>query len=163
MTSTTTGASAPKVPAWGAILTAGLLAGAFDLNAASVMFDVPATTVGHAVASGLLGRKAAYGGGLPTGALGIALHFFILIVAATLYRLAAARVPVLARRPLLCGVLYGLAIFGFMNFVVLPLSLAGTAPWTLPRLARGVLVHLLLVGAPIGLIASTGLPRAPRD
>jgi hypothetical protein len=146
---------------WGAVLNAGVTAAALDFLAACVMFDAKPSGVGHVIASGLIGPEAARAGAAATAALGGFLHLFILLVAAGLWRLAAGQVPVLARRPLLFGPLYGLAIFGFMNFVVLPLSLAdSSAPWTLMRLTRGVLVHMLLVGLPLAAIAGRGLRRA---
>jgi hypothetical protein len=62
---------------------------------------------------------------------------------------------VLARRPVPCGLLYGLFIYAFMNYVVIPLSAAPfRMPFPPPMLLSGLLVHLFLVGLPIALAAS---------
>ena len=78
----------------------------------------------QSVASGLLG-KASYDGGSATVVLGLALHFLIAFVMALVYVLASRRLPTLTARPVLMGVLYGLALYLVMNFVVVPLSAIG--------------------------------------
>jgi hypothetical protein len=68
------------------ILLGGLIGGFFDITYAIVFSyiraKVPPTRLLQSVASGLLG-PAAFDGGIPTAALGLALHFFIALVAAT--------------------------------------------------------------------------------
>ncbi|HET8647044.1 MAG TPA: hypothetical protein VFO85_16225, partial [Vicinamibacteria bacterium] len=89
-----------------AILLGGLVAGTMDITAAILLYarrGVPPLRILQSVASGLLGR-AAFTGGVPTAALGLALHFFIATTAAAVYVLAARRLP-LARWPLVGGVL----------------------------------------------------------
>ena len=119
---------------------------------------VPAERILQTVASGLLG-KAAYGGGWPVAGLGLALHYAIVIVAAALFLAAARRWPWLREEPVSAGLAYGVAIYGFMNFVVLPLS-AYPYPLRFPLLttASGLLVHMLGVGLPISLITRRARP-----
>ena len=64
----------------------------------------------------------------------------------------AARLVLLAE-PISAGLVYGVGIYGFMNFVVLPLS-AYPYPLRFPLLttATGLLVHMAGVGLPISLI-----------
>ena len=87
------------------------------------------TRVLHAIASGVLGRGA-YQGGVPAAALGLLLHFVIAIGAATTYFLASRKLPVLLRRPVLCGVAFGLGVWAVMYYVVLPITFS--RPNTLP-------------------------------
>lgn len=57
--------------------------------------------------------------------------------------------PLLARTPLLCGPLYGIAVYLFMTFVVVPLSAVPKRPFS-PGLAVVILlVHVVCVGLPI--------------
>ena len=146
--------------AWPAVLVGGLIAGSCDITYAFVsaylrLGVVPARVLRY-VASGLLG-KAAFDGGAPVAALGLALHFLIALTAAAIFVLASRRFPVLVRRPILAGALYGAWIFAFMNLVVVPLSR------TPPRTAFPVIPmvmelvgHMVLIGMPIALAARWG-------
>ena len=137
-----------------AILWGGLLAGLGDITFAFVVSGlngVGPVRVLQSVAGGLLGR-AAREGGLATAALGGALHFFIAFVAAAGYWLASRKLDVLVRRPVVCGLLYGAAVYVVMYFVVLPLS---AIYFPLSRAPSSILLnsagHMLLVGLPIAL------------
>ena len=139
------------------ILLGGLVGGAFDITYAIVFSylrrAVPPSRVLQSVASGLLG-PAAYDGGAPTAALGLGLHFFIALVAAAVYVFASQYLPVLVRRPILAGAVYGIGIYVVMNWVVLPLSRIGPKPAPpFVVLATGLLVHMFLIGVPIALAA----------
>jgi len=106
----------------------------------------------QSIAAGLLGR-ASFDGGLPTAALGAATHFFIAFAVVVTYYLASRRFGVLIRRPVLCGLAYGVLVFFCMNFVVVPLS-ATHAPALSPAVwANGILGHALLIGLPSALFA----------
>src|SRR5262245_51342902 len=124
------------------ILTGGFMAGALDITAAIVIYafrGVPPVRILQSVAGGVLGPAAFTGGG-KTAALGLALHFFIATTAAAVYFLASRGLPVLVRRPSLCGALYGIAVWAFMNFVVLPLSAVQQQPFNLEMAVILVLV-----------------------
>ena len=112
---------------------------------------VSAERILQTVASGVLG-KAAYDGGWPVAALGLALHYGIVIVAAALFFGVARRWAWLRDEPVSAGLAYGVAIYGVMNFVVLPLS-AYPFPLRFPLLttATGLLAHML-VGLSISLV-----------
>ena len=132
-------------------LAGGAIAGLLDIIYAIVWSAPvrPAIWILQSVASGWLG-KAAFQGGIPAAALGLASHFAICIVAAGVYGLAAMRLRWLREHWLTCGFLFGWAVYLFMNYVVLPLS---AFPFKLshppPILALGFLSHGLLVGIPI--------------
>jgi hypothetical protein len=115
----------------------------------------------HAIASGLIGRDAAIHGGWATGILGIVLHFTVAFGIVTVYHLASRRIPALTRNPVPLGILYGLVAWVVMNFVVVPLSAARSAPPTLPVLVNGWLIHAFGVGLPSALTARAAMPPGP--
>ena len=139
-----------------AILWGGLLAGVGDITFAfvvSALNGVGPVRVLQSVAGGVLGR-AALEGGLGAAALGGALHFLIAFCAAAVYWLASRRLGVLVRRAVVCGLLYGVAVYLLMNFVVVPLSAAYFKPSHAPSaLLLNSAGHMLLVGLPIALAA----------
>ncbi|MEP7246077.1 MAG: hypothetical protein ABI885_20685 [Gammaproteobacteria bacterium] len=147
------------------IVTAGLIGGAFDITYAFIAYGALGMSpirIGQSVAAGLLGREAALAGGVPTGLLGLALHFFIAIIMAAVYYGAATRIPLLVKRAVPCGLAYGLALYIVMNYVVMPLSAikstGGGGPLYIP--ITGVLVHVFLVGLSIALLTRRGLRAA---
>src|SRR5436190_971583 len=64
---------------------------------------------------------------------------------------ASGLLPDLAKRPLLWGPLYGIAVYLFMNGVVIPLSAATGGMPKLPVLINGIAIHILGVGIPSAL------------
>jgi Na+/alanine symporter len=145
-----TGDSAPrslgKKNALLAIGVGGLVAGTLDLLQACILFgwDVPL-----AIAAGLLGQQA-FHGGIGTYILGVLLHFFIVLSAATIYYAASRRLGFLTEHPLVCGLFFGMAVDLVMNLVVLPLSaLHAKGPYKLHDLILGLLVHMVVIGLPI--------------
>ena len=119
--------AAPKssATAWRTVLGAGLAAATLDLTYASLFYwfyrGVSPLRVLHTIASGVYGQDS-YTGGAATAAVGFAAHYFILIVAAWWYFLASRHLKALREHALACGLLYGVAIYCTMNFVVIPLS-----------------------------------------
>lgn len=112
----------------------------------------PPVRIFQSVAVGLLGR-AAFNGGVKTAALGLALHFFIAFSAAAVYYAASRKIKFLTERAVIAGLLYGEAVWLFMNFVVIPLSAIGQrGPMTMAAFWTGPIGHMFLVGLPIALI-----------
>ena len=109
----------------------------------------------QSVASGALGRSA-YEGGAKTAALGLAFHFLIALIAATVYYLASRGLRFMITQAVICGILYGVLVYLFMNCVVLRLSAihSTTWPWSYPwpALIGGLLIHMFGIGLPIALI-----------
>ena len=149
-----------------AILAGGLIGGAFDITYACVAVwlyrGASPIRVGQSVASGLLGRDAAFAGGVSTGLLGFALHFAMAIVMAAVYYGAATRIPLLVKRAVWCGPIYGLGLYLTMNFIVMPLSAIGKHGGTGPLflVIPEILVHMFLVGLTMALFTRRALTRA---
>jgi len=144
-----------------AVLLGGSIAGALDiLFAISFAAYQRATPVRllQTVASGLLG-SAAFAGGLPVAALGLALHFAISLLWAGLFLALALRLPALTLHPLLAGVLFGALVFLAMRLLVLPLS-AFPYPVSFKPLATvlDLLSHMLLFGVPIAWAVHKAMP-----
>ena len=136
-----------------AIVWGGLLAGAFDLIYAITFYGAQGTKpirIPQSIASGLLGM-AAFKGGWNTALLGVALHFIIALVAAAIYYVFSCKVSALVRKPLIFGMLYGVAIYFFMRLVVLPLSAAPHFKSTPISIATDFAVHMFLIGPSIAL------------
>jgi hypothetical protein len=144
----------PLTPAQ-AVLFGTLTVGTLDILDAFIFFGllgVAPVRILHSIASGLLGR-AAYEGGAATAALGLGLHFFIAFGIVAVYVLASRWLPVLARRPWVYGLLYGLLVYAVMNYVVVPLSAASLRPPSGLSLVNGLLIHALGIGLPSALFA----------
>ena len=129
-----------------AIGVGGGLAGLLDLSQACILFG---SRVPLAIAGGLLGRQA-FQGGPGTYSLGIVLHFFIALSAATIYYAVSRKLAFMAEHPIVCGLFFGMAVENVMNLIVLPLSaLHSAGPYKLSDLILGLVVHAIVIGLPI--------------
>ncbi|MFC5743281.1 hypothetical protein ACFPZD_17100 [Dyella tabacisoli] len=144
------------LPAWSVIAMGSALAGAVDLTyaiLAGAMRGVPMIAIPQSVASGLLGMKA-FREGIASAALGCALHFSIIFVAASIYFLASRRLGALVRRPLMGGLFYGLIIYAVMHEIVLPLSFAPAFKSTTMSFIAELAMHIVVIGPIIAFSAS---------
>src|SRR5215213_2084000 len=166
MSATTAELTVNRPGAARAIMWGGLLAGLGDITFVVVVNGLRGAgpvLVLQSVASGLLG-EAAKDGGLATAALGGVLHFLIAFIWATVFWLASRKLKVLVRHPVVCGLLYGFAVYAFMYLVVLPLSAAYFKPTFTPyTVSLNGAGHMLLVGLPIALAASKFSNRTGRE
>jgi hypothetical protein len=111
------------------------------------------------IASGWLG-KATTNYGWWSAALGLLSHFFIATSWAAIYWFASRRVPALVRQPWICGALYGVFVYFFMQEVVIPLSaIHRHLPHPPQQLITGLLVHVVCIGWPIALVSRARTPR----
>ena len=136
-----------------ALLWAGFACGVMDITAALVVYGylgLKPLRLLQGIASGLLGPKA-FDGGLATALLGLLCHFVIAFGAATVYFVASRTIPFLVQYAIVCGALYGVAVYFIMNRVVLPLSAAAKRPFSLKLMIIGVVIHIFCVGLPIAL------------
>jgi hypothetical protein len=133
----------------------GLAVGILDALAATILtivFGGNPVRTWQGVASGIL-RDAAFAGGIATMLFGLLCHFFIAYSVVTVYHLASKRLPTLWRRPLIWGPIYGVAVYWFMQLVVLELVFPDHRISALAPVIRGMLVHIVCVGTPAALFA----------
>jgi len=143
-----------RSPAFPAIGWAGLVAGVLDISSAFALSypkGVGPIRVLQGVAAGLIGRESAITGGLATAGLGLAIHFFIAFVVATVFYLASRKLVFLTQNAVLAGLMYGVVVYGFMYWIVMPLAYPVVHP-SLSRDLTAVCVHMFLIGLPISLI-----------
>jgi hypothetical protein len=138
-----------------AISWGGLIAGVLDAIDGVIAYGTQGLSpiqVLQYIASGALG-KSAFQGGLATAALGAGFHFIIAWVAAAVFVLASRRLEILKTHAVLAGLIYGAAVYFFMNYLVLPLSAVAPATFQLGLFLNGVIGHAVFVGLPIALFA----------
>jgi hypothetical protein len=138
-----------------AIFVGGLIAGILDISSAIIALHSRGwgpVRVFQSVASGAFG-KASYQGGWKTALAGLGFHFLIAFTAAAVYYLASRKLRFLVASPVIWGLVYGLCVWAFMNYLVLPLSVIGHSnpPITWQAILTGVGGHPFLVGLPIAL------------
>jgi hypothetical protein len=136
-----------------AVLWAGLACGVLDITAAFVVygfFGAKPVPLVQGIASGLLGPRA-FQGGLATALLGLFCHFLIAFGAAAVYFAASRAIPFLIQNAVVSGALYGVAVYFFMNRIVVPLSAAAKRPFSMRLMIVGMVIHVFCVGLPISL------------
>ena len=138
-----------------AIFWGGLVAGILDAVDGVIAFGTQGLNpiqVLQYIGSGARGQSA-FQGGLATAALGVAFHFTIAWVAAGVFVLATRRLQILKPHAVPAGLLYGAAVYFFMNYLVLPLSAVAASTFHLGLFLNGVIGHALFVGLPISFFA----------
>ena len=136
-----------------AISIAGLTCGAMDITAALLVYgsmSAKPLRLLQGIAGGVLGPRT-YSGGVPTALFGLVLHFVIAFGAATVFFLASRGLPFLLNQAVLSGVLYGIAVYFFMNRVVVQLSNATKYSFSVKMMLIGIVIHIFCVGLPIAL------------
>lgn len=145
------------------IVYGGLAIGVLDFLDASTFFPlyygITFQRVWWGPASGVLGREAALAGGWNTAILGIFLHFVVAYCIGATYCLFARSIPFMVRRPVISGIVFGVAANYVMQCVVIPLSARGGSPAAifnepLGPLLNSIIGHAFLVGLPVALIAA---------
>jgi hypothetical protein len=137
-----------------AIVAAGLACGIMDYTAACVTWwlraRVTPARIGQSIASGLLGPRS-FQGGYATALLGFAIHFLIAFTAATVFYLASRKLKFMTEHFLVAGALYGVAVYTFMYWVVMPLSAVRRGPFSLELTILAIVTHIFCVGLPIAI------------
>lgn len=153
MSATATAIPITKSSALRAILWGGFACGVCDLTAALVVYGflgAKPISILQGIATGVMGPSARQGG-MPTAALGFFLHFVIAFGAATTYFIASRFLPFLTKHAVIAGFLYGIAVYFFMQRVVIPLSAVRRSPFSLKMMIIGIVIHMFCVGLPIAL------------
>lgn len=158
----TPGDTLDRAHAVATIAIGGLLAGLLDLADAFIVTTINGgtpTRVLQAIASGVLGREA-YQGGAAVAMLGLALHFTIALGAASAFLVISRLFPVVLRFAVWSGIVFGLAVWAFMYYTVLPITFS--RPYVIPAwplLLNQLAIHALGVGLPIALTARRSARR----
>ena len=145
----------PRKPSWlHTIVLGGLTVGVLDCIAAMTNAGIRGVTpdrVWQYVASSLVG-PASFDGGASTIGLGLAIHFGVALGVATGYYLLARLVPAVIGHPVVSGIVYGIAVYFAMAYVIVPLTLVKQAAFNWYGLISGLIIHMLFIGLPVALI-----------
>jgi hypothetical protein len=139
-----------------AIFWAGLLCGCMDISAAFITWypkGIMPVRILRGIAAGLLGAKALKGG-WHTAVLGLAIHFLIAFTAATVFYLASRKLTFMVRQPFIYGPIFGILVYAFMYWVVMPLSARPPGKFSLSNTVIAIITHIICVGTPIALVES---------
>jgi len=140
------------------IVFGGLAVGVLDLIDAvgffGLYYAVPPIRIFQSIAAGVYGRDASREGGWSTAIQGILLHFVIAILIVTVFYIGTRFLPVLYKKPVISGLIYGVICYFVMQLIVVPLSNAPSAGISInPAFFNGIIGHALVVGLPVALIA----------
>jgi hypothetical protein len=136
------------------IVVGGLTAGIMDCLAATInsgLRGVSFSRVWQYVASGVLGAES-YNYGWNSVILGLFFHFLIAFTATTVFYFLSRWYPILINKPFIFGQLYGIMVYFFMGYLVVPLSLVTKIPFRVTGMLIGISIHIICVGLPIALI-----------
>ena len=142
-----------RVATWSGVGAGALFAGIADLVFAMgfwwLAHRVSPKRILQSIACGWFG-DASYEGGMQTACIGAVSHFAIMFAFFVAYREGARHWPVLGARPLSLGAIYGLGLYGVMNFIVLLLSAAGmpsfdNAAWVSGSLAMHAIIGVMSI------------------
>ena len=136
------------------ILLAGVTVGLLDITAAFATWrtkGVRPVRVLQGIASGILGSSS-FDGGLKTAALGLALHFLIAFSTAGVFYAASLKLTLMTRDWIVCGALYGIGVYLFMYWFVIPISAAPRRPFSITATIIAIITHIACVGLPISWI-----------
>jgi len=138
------------------ILSAGLVAGCFDLLAAIIVYSVVMQRTTDTKLLQGIGRAAfgseAFDSDTSLALSGIAVHFFIAFSFAIFYFFIFPYVAFLRRQRILGGLLYGIFARCVMNLAVLPIFHIANIPHKWDSVVRGAVILMFCIGLPISVI-----------
>ena len=144
------------------IAIATFVAGTLDILFAMILTLAFGRQIGamlRYVASGPF--PAATGMSTAGAILGLVVHFALMSVMAAVFVIAARRAPDLARNPVKWGVIYGLATYVVMNWIVVPVRFDANLPPAPLSITTQLFAHIALVGLPIAWITARYLRARP--
>lgn len=142
---------------WKAVLLTTLVAGTMDIIAAHVDQTIRTgafpVRMFYIIAAGAIGLKSALSGGPGIILLGVFIHYFISFSFTLLFFLLYPAITRVSSNKYLNGVLYGLVVWGTMNFIVLPLTALPSKPFVFNvHAVTGFLVLMVVFGIPISMM-----------
>ncbi len=147
---------APVFPTTFGLVLGGVCLAVSELGFAMAywaMQQVPPIRIPQSIASWILGNHA-FAGGWTSALLGTALYALLMVGVVLAYRLASQRHHLLLRRPLVCGAVYGMAMYLLVFQIVVPHFTAATAqPMAPDWLLACVVAYIVLIGIPCAKLA----------
>jgi hypothetical protein len=150
-----------KSTAVSAIAMGGLIVGILDITSAFITWwckGVRPVRGLQGIAAGLLGSQS-FQGGVATAGLGLTIHFFVAFMVVTVFYVASRKFQFLTRHAVVSGLLYGVVVYLFMYWFVLP--------YVFPKFRHSissdvlaVVVHMVLIGLPTALVVRRYSQRA---
>jgi hypothetical protein len=135
----------------------GLLAGSLDILSACVhAYLVRGTTpvvVLQFIASGAVGKAAAFSGGWGMPLLGLLFHYIIAYSFTTLFFLLYPAVKIMSKSIVITAIVYGIFIYSVMNFLVLPLTKIPPITFHIEKAVLPVLILIVAIGLPLSFFA----------
>lgn len=136
------------------VLLAGFIAGTLDILSA-IIFLAKGNWRGTLkyVASGAFGNVAKEGGRemIVYGAL---FHYIIAFSFTIAFFIAARYIYFLWKNPVVTGLLYGIFVWAFMSYVVLPFTQIPSHPFSFSSAWKNILILMLAIGLPVSLITA---------
>ncbi len=134
------------------ILFTGFVAVTLDISSAIVFLAKGnAEGVLRFIAKGAVGTDALEGGSEML-LLGMVIHFIIAFCFAIGYFVVFPYVPFLRKYKVISGLLYGIFVWAFMRYVVLPMTFNPPGPLTFENAWKNIVILMLAIGLPISLI-----------
>ncbi len=124
---------------------------------------VPPMRLLQSIAAVPLGPRAFVGGWTTAGA-GLLIHYRIAAFWVCLFIMLAQYFGWIFRKAVLCGLAYGLIVYGCMNYIVLPFYHRAAPIHFNIAVANAILALVLFIGLPVALINArfAPLPITPR-
>lgn len=138
---------------WTAIGLCAWVAGLLDLMVTVLPLVRAKTPLAPVLATGRGVIVHPSGTGLAAAALGVGAHFALMLMVAAIFVLATRKVAVVGARPVVFGLLYGVALFFLMPG-------QGEPPTGMRDITFAVLRDVLCIGLPMGLITWRVLGRS---
>ncbi len=133
-----------------------MIVGTLDILAASLHYYLITGKNGflvlNYVASGFFGNTAFTSGSVMM-LYGLLFHYFIAICFALFFFWLSSKFPAILRHRVLTGVGFGVFIWSFMQFVILPLSNTPKRPFDPANAAISITILILCIGIPLAFLA----------
>lgn len=147
------------------VMCAALVAGTLDIGAAALINVVNPILILQGIA-GVAFKSAPLAGEVRSAILGLLVQWGLSAIIAAIGLEFSRQVRVLREHWVAAGLAYGVAIFGVMNYIVLPLSRFGHVPHFTPfRFCANVVAMLMfgLVVSAFGRARSGNADSSPRQ
>jgi hypothetical protein len=135
------------------IALSAFIVGTLDGVSAVIVYKADPIRLYQYIASGAIGREAAFSGGTGTFLLGVFFHYLIATSWTVLFYILYDKFRFMRKMKIVWGLLYGMLIWIVMNLVVVKLSqIHGPTPG-FNQMLVGASILMLAIGVPVALLA----------